>query len=61
MLGFPLVGLRSKTSLGSLLASGRADALSGRLFSVDQDVEEIVRRAADVRRDELYTLRVKKL
>jgi NAD(P)-dependent dehydrogenase (short-subunit alcohol dehydrogenase family) len=44
-----------------LLASGRADALSGRMFSVDEDVEEIVSRAAEVRRDELYTLRVKKL
>lgn len=44
-----------------LLASGRADSLSGRLFSVDEDVEEIVRRAPEVRRDELNTLRVRKL
>jgi NAD(P)-dependent dehydrogenase (short-subunit alcohol dehydrogenase family) len=43
------------------LASGRADALSGRLFSVDEDVEEIVRRTPEVCRDELYTLRVRKL
>jgi NAD(P)-dependent dehydrogenase (short-subunit alcohol dehydrogenase family) len=43
------------------LASGRADQLSGRLFSVKEDVEEIVRRAEDVRRDELYTLRVREL
>jgi NAD(P)-dependent dehydrogenase (short-subunit alcohol dehydrogenase family) len=43
------------------LASGRADALSGRLFSVGEDVEEIVRRTPDVCRDELYTLRVRML
>jgi NAD(P)-dependent dehydrogenase (short-subunit alcohol dehydrogenase family) len=43
------------------LASGRADALSGRLFSVGEDVEEIVRRAPDVYRDELYALRVRNL
>jgi NAD(P)-dependent dehydrogenase (short-subunit alcohol dehydrogenase family) len=44
-----------------LLASGRADALSGRMFSVNEDVEEIIRRSPDVRRDELYALRVKTL
>lgn len=43
------------------LASGRADALSGRLFSVGEDVEEIVRRTPEVRRDELYALRVRNL
>jgi NAD(P)-dependent dehydrogenase (short-subunit alcohol dehydrogenase family) len=43
------------------LASGRADALSGRLFSVGEDVEEIVRRAPDVHRDDLYSLRVRNL
>jgi hypothetical protein len=34
------------------LASGKADALSGRLLSVDEDVEEIVRRTLNVRRDD---------
>jgi NAD(P)-dependent dehydrogenase (short-subunit alcohol dehydrogenase family) len=43
------------------LASGRADALSGRLFSVGEDVDEIVRRAEQVRADELYLLRLRKL
>jgi NAD(P)-dependent dehydrogenase (short-subunit alcohol dehydrogenase family) len=43
------------------LASGRADALSGRLFSVGEDVDEIVRRAEQVRSEELYLLRVRKL
>jgi NAD(P)-dependent dehydrogenase (short-subunit alcohol dehydrogenase family) len=41
------------------LASGRADALSGRLFSVGEDVDEIVRRAEQVRADELYLLRLR--
>jgi NAD(P)-dependent dehydrogenase (short-subunit alcohol dehydrogenase family) len=43
------------------LASGRADALSGRMFSVGEDLEAIVRRAPEVRRDELYALRVRAL
>jgi NAD(P)-dependent dehydrogenase (short-subunit alcohol dehydrogenase family) len=43
------------------LASGRADALSGRLFSVGEDLEEIVRRASAVYRDDLYALRVRTL
>lgn len=43
------------------LASGRADALSGRMFSVGEDVEEIVRRAEEVRANELYLLRLRKL
>jgi NAD(P)-dependent dehydrogenase (short-subunit alcohol dehydrogenase family) len=44
-----------------LLASGRADALSGRLFSVDEDVDEVLRREAEVRAGDLYTLRLRKL
>jgi NAD(P)-dependent dehydrogenase (short-subunit alcohol dehydrogenase family) len=43
------------------LASGRADGLSGRLFAVQEDVEEKVRRAEEVRTDELYLLRLRKL
>lgn len=43
------------------LASGKADALSGRTFSVDDDMEEIVRRSEDVRSRELYLLRMRKL
>ena len=39
------------------LASGAADALSGHLFSVSDDVEEIVRRAEQVQSNELYLLR----
>ncbi len=43
------------------LASGKADRLSGRLFSVNEDLEEIVRRAEDVERDNLYVLRSRRL
>ena len=43
------------------LASGQADALSGHFFSVDEDAKEIVRRASDVRGNNLYSLRVRKL
>jgi hypothetical protein len=41
------------------LASGVADSLSGRLFSVDDNVEEIVRRAEQVQANDLYLLRVR--
>jgi hypothetical protein len=44
-----------------LLASGKADALSGRTLSVYDDQNEILRRAADVVKDELYLLRVRTL
>jgi 3-oxoacyl-[acyl-carrier protein] reductase len=40
------------------LASGVADSLSGRLFSVSDDVEDIVRRAEQVRANDLHLLRV---
>lgn len=43
------------------LASGKADALSGRFFSVDEDAQEIVRRASDVRENNLYSLRMRQL
>jgi len=41
------------------LASGRADGLSGRLFSVGEDLEEMVGRAEEVVREELYILSVR--
>jgi 3-oxoacyl-[acyl-carrier protein] reductase len=43
------------------LASGKADRLSGRLFSVNEDLEEILRRAEEVERDNLYLLRTRRL
>jgi NAD(P)-dependent dehydrogenase (short-subunit alcohol dehydrogenase family) len=47
--------------LALFLASGRADALSGRYFDVAEDAEEVVRRAAEVRDRELYALRMDRL
>jgi NAD(P)-dependent dehydrogenase (short-subunit alcohol dehydrogenase family) len=43
------------------LASGRADALSGRFFDVAEDAEQLVRRAEEVRAQDLYTLRLRRL
>jgi NAD(P)-dependent dehydrogenase (short-subunit alcohol dehydrogenase family) len=43
------------------LASGKADRLSGRLFRVNEDLEEIVRRAAEVEAGNLYVLRTRRL
>jgi NAD(P)-dependent dehydrogenase (short-subunit alcohol dehydrogenase family) len=43
------------------LASGAADALSGRMFSVGEDPTGVVRRAEEVLREELYVLRMRRL
>jgi NAD(P)-dependent dehydrogenase (short-subunit alcohol dehydrogenase family) len=40
------------------LASGQADALSGCFIGVDDDVAEMVRRAEEIQRDGLHTLRL---
>jgi NAD(P)-dependent dehydrogenase (short-subunit alcohol dehydrogenase family) len=42
------------------LASGRADLLSGRFFDATSDLDEMVSRADDIRRDDLHALRVHK-
>lgn len=41
------------------LASGKADALSGRLFMVPDDPAELVSRADEIRQKDLYTLRLR--
>jgi len=43
------------------LASGCADALSGRFFSVNENVDEILRQADQVRSRDLYVLRSRTL
>ena len=43
------------------LASGRADALSGRHISVEDDEGELLRRVSEIEADDLYTLRVRPL
>jgi NAD(P)-dependent dehydrogenase (short-subunit alcohol dehydrogenase family) len=46
--------------LVAFLASGAADALSGRFLRVLDDVEDLVRRADEVVRDDLYVMRLRK-
>jgi NAD(P)-dependent dehydrogenase (short-subunit alcohol dehydrogenase family) len=43
------------------LAAGRADALSGRFMDVADDLGKLLGRWEEVKRDDLYTLRVRKL
>ncbi len=43
------------------LASGLGDELSGRYFRVEEDWEEIARCADTIKRDDLYTLRMRTL
>ena len=43
------------------LASGRADALSGRYVTVFDDLDALVLRTAQIEHEELYSLRVRKL
>jgi NAD(P)-dependent dehydrogenase (short-subunit alcohol dehydrogenase family) len=52
------------TRVGELcvfLASGKADALTGRYFRVEEDWEEIAGSADTIVRDDLYTLRLRSL
>jgi NAD(P)-dependent dehydrogenase (short-subunit alcohol dehydrogenase family) len=42
-----------------LLASGKADALSGCYITINDDVEEMVRRAEEIQREQLYKLRLR--
>jgi NAD(P)-dependent dehydrogenase (short-subunit alcohol dehydrogenase family) len=47
------------TRLVLYLASGKADALTGRFFHAAEDPAEVVRRAEQILRDDLYALRMK--
>jgi NAD(P)-dependent dehydrogenase (short-subunit alcohol dehydrogenase family) len=49
------------TKLVLFLASGKADELSGRFFAVPEDPAMVVARADEVRRDDLYALRMRTL
>lgn len=53
------VPLERGAELITLVASGRVDALSGRYFSVYDDMEDLIGRAASIRRGDLYTLRLR--
>jgi hypothetical protein len=43
------------------LAAGHADTLSGRYLTVHDDLDALIGRAAEIRRDDLYTLRLREL
>ncbi|MBZ5506403.1 MAG: SDR family NAD(P)-dependent oxidoreductase [Acidobacteriia bacterium] len=43
------------------LASGKADALSGRFISISDDLDVLVSNAEEIQNDSLYALRVRKL
>ena len=43
------------------VASGRADALSGRLLGIADDLEKLLGRLEEIKRADLYTLRIRKL
>jgi NAD(P)-dependent dehydrogenase (short-subunit alcohol dehydrogenase family) len=58
---FPMLPTDRITGLAVLLASGQADALSGRFIQVADDVHELVRQAEQIKRDNLYSLRLDKL
>jgi 3-oxoacyl-[acyl-carrier protein] reductase len=49
------------TDLVLLLASGRADGLTGRYLHALDDVDELLRRAEEVRRDDLHVPRLGRL
>jgi NAD(P)-dependent dehydrogenase (short-subunit alcohol dehydrogenase family) len=53
--------LEQSVDLVLLLASGKADVLSGRFLSIDDDVNELVRRIEEIQQDDLYTLQLHKL
>jgi NAD(P)-dependent dehydrogenase (short-subunit alcohol dehydrogenase family) len=48
-------------SLILTIASGAADQLSGRVLNAREDVDQVIARAAEVERGNLYTLRVETL
>jgi hypothetical protein len=42
------------------IAGGRVDALSGRLLTAGDDVDELLARADEIQKDGLFTLRLKR-
>jgi hypothetical protein len=51
------VGAERAAELVVFLASGRGDALSGRYIYALDDVEDLVERAPEIQRHDLYVLR----
>jgi NAD(P)-dependent dehydrogenase (short-subunit alcohol dehydrogenase family) len=48
-------------NLVTLLASGKADSLSGRFISTSYDLDQLIHHAQRVEQEDLYTLRLRKL
>lgn len=46
--------------LSVLIASGKADSLSGRYLRISDDIDDLVRRAEEIAQQDLYALRVKR-
>jgi len=51
--------LERSVGLMLFLASGKADALSGRFIDVDDDLDALLRQTELINRDDLYTLRLR--
>jgi NAD(P)-dependent dehydrogenase (short-subunit alcohol dehydrogenase family) len=54
------VGPERVADLVVLIATGRVDALSGRFLYALDDVEDLIRRADEIRREDLYTVRLRR-
>jgi NAD(P)-dependent dehydrogenase (short-subunit alcohol dehydrogenase family) len=52
------VGPERVADLVVVIATGRADALSGRFLYALDDVEDLIRRADEIRQEDLYTVRL---
>ena len=54
------VGPERVADLVVLIATGRADALSGRFLYALDDIEDLIRRADEIYREDLYTVRLRR-
>ena len=51
--------LETSVKMFMFLASGEADALTGKHISVSDDENDLLARAEEIRRNDLYTLRLR--
>lgn len=61
ILGGGDVPAELSANLVTLLASGKAASLSGRFIQVSDNVDQLTRYAEQIEKDDLYTLRLRKL
>ncbi|MCL4249098.1 MAG: SDR family oxidoreductase [Anaerolineae bacterium] len=61
ILGGGDVPAELSANLVVLLASGRADSLSGRFIEVTDDLDQLIAQAEQIVRDDLHTLRLRKV